>query len=751
MKSFVKLIQFFLIILVALSTSIYAQENLSQEVLNSLVGHWTFDNPNNLIEAEVGKKLILQGKSEAVAVPDNKDGAARIGVGSYYKLDHGLSVTKGKEKVNEYSLVFDVKIPKTSKWYSLFQTDLTNKKDGDCFIKPNGNIGSSKTNYAPTALKANEWYRIGISAKKRDHYDYYLDGFRVYKGLSWYAGYLDVKGLLLFADNSGEDNEIDVSDVKLFSKALSDKEMKELGGYHDKPIYEVAPPDSVIYPYLQSTTDSSIYISWHASNSPKSLVKYGETEKLELSKLGDAHIFGDLTTYHTVKLENLKPNTTYYYQAISDTMKSKIFRFKTAPKLGEKKGHIRFAIFGDTRTFPARTMDVMTAIREKVTELYGNPNIEENLNLVLCNGDVVHYGPTLSQYKREWFMPMSVISANVPIMVTIGDHEHEADEYYEYMKYENFSSPLGERQYAYKYGRVLFVADHSITNYMKHIKDYREIKLNWLDNIMQKAEVDSTIDWVIVFTHRPGHSEFWVNGNEPYVQNDLIPLLSKYSKVDILTYGHTHAYERGQVTNGNLRLLESGGGGAEIGKWQGDNSENDYPEIQRAHNYWCYTIVDIDVVNKKYEAKSYGLGNDDIKMDNELFDSFFRDKGNETPPQKPVGKTEGSVASPVKLSASAYIGNYKILSSQFQVTSEQENYTDLAVDIKRDFENVYFDSGTPDFIPIDKNAGIDLTKLTLVNNKLEVGKTYWWRVRYRDRNLQWSEWSDEVLVITESK
>ncbi len=722
---------------------------ISINIQAQLVGHWNFNDSDNLLKAEVGKDLVLHGSHKAVLGTKDGDGAVRIGLGSYYFVNHEIAASKGNKRVNEFSLVFDVKIPKKSLWYTLFQEDLTNKNDGNWFIKPEGNLGVGGTNYSETALKENEWYRVGISVKNREHYDYYLDGFRVFKGLPMHIDgiySLDTEGLLLFTDNRKQDNEFDIADVKLFSNALSDKEMKELGGYHDKPIYKIAPPDSAIYPYLQSPTESSIYISWHASNSPKSLIKYGETEKLELSQLGGVHIFGDSTTYHTVKLENLQPNTTYYYQAISDTMKSKIFKFKTAPSLGEKKGHIRFAIFGDTRTYPTRTKDVMTSIREKVTELYGNPNIEENLNLVLCNGDVVHYGPTLSQYKREWFMPMSMISANVPIMVTIGDHEHEADEYYEYMKYEDFAGPLGERHYAYKYGRVLFVADHSITNYMNNVKDYRETKLNWLNNVLQKAEVDSTIDWVIVFTHRPGHSEFWVNGNESYVQNDLIPLLSKYSKVDILTYGHTHAYERGQVTNGSFRLLESGGGGAEIGKWLGDDSEKDYPEIQRAHNYWCYTIIDIDIENKKYEAKSYGLGNDDITRDNELFDSFFRDKANETPPQKPVGKTEGSVASPVKLSASTYSGNYEILSSQFQVTSEKGNYDDLIINSKRDFENIYFDSGAPDFIPLDKNSGIDLTQCMLENNKLEVGRTYWWRVRYRDKNLQWSEWSDEVSV-----
>ncbi len=67
----------------------------------------------------------------------------------------------------------------------------------------------------------------------------------------------------------------------------------------------------------------------------------------------------------------------------------------------------------------------------------------------------------------------------------------------------------------------------------------------------------------------------------------------------------------------------------------------------------------------------------------------------------------------------------------------------MIVDSKRDFENIYSDTGPPNFIPIDKNAGIDITQCSLDNYNLDVGKTYWWRVRYRDRNLQWSSWSEE--------
>ncbi len=55
-----------LVILVLASASLFAQSNSTQQFPSDLVGHWSFNNPNNLTEAEVGNALVLNGNHIAV-------------------------------------------------------------------------------------------------------------------------------------------------------------------------------------------------------------------------------------------------------------------------------------------------------------------------------------------------------------------------------------------------------------------------------------------------------------------------------------------------------------------------------------------------------------------------------------------------------------------------------------------------------------------------------------------------------------
>ena len=709
---------------------------------DSLVGHWDFNDSQNPTKAVVGNDLIQQGNGVyIVSGPSNGDGAIKITSGTYFIVPHGIDANGGGDRVNEFSIVMDIQIPKTGVWYCMYQADAKNNDDGDWFINSTGNMGVLATGYTDYLYNhTDEWYRIAISVKNGTQYNYYSDGV---KRLTGTPGNIDGRfslgsTFLLFADQNGEDNPINVADVKLYSKALTDAEIAALGGY--KHNYGSVPVDSVINPYLQTPTPTSVYISWHASPGEESIVEYGTDETLGSVETGTVHIFPDSSRWwHTVKLTGLTPETTYYYKAKTDSFESKIFKFKTQPPDGKKNGHFRFLVLGDTRTDVAKFTEVVDSMKSTAIRLYGD-SIEETINLILNVGDIVTDGRFLSQYKKEYFDPFRSVSGNVPVMVGIGNHEREADNYYQYMKYEDFGGPEGEKYYSFRIGRVFFIATNS--NWQLH----NDTQIAWLDSMLNKAQNDTTIDWIFAYNHHPGHSEIWPDGNTDYVQDRIIPTLNKYSKADFLFYGHSHNYERGAVQDGNLRLMLSGGGGAGLDRWGRYSNQQDYPEIQKAYDHYCYTLIDVDIANKKYTAKTYSLGNPDKILPNVIIDSFYRDKSVTTGPEKPnlVAPESGSNQTPpFELEADDLTKDYDIMSSQFQITNTQGNYDNPTIDVIRDFEDIYGDTGAPDWEVVDLNKDIDLSKYTVTGNGLETGKTYYWRMRYRDKNLQWSEWSEE--------
>ena len=710
------------------------------------VGHWNFDNANNLTAAVIGNDLVLTGSHTSVSGPKDGDGAVRIGPGSYYIVPHGISPNGGGTKVNVFTLLFDIKIPMLNQWYCFYQTDGSNQNDGEMFINPQGRIGVAATGYTEPVIEPEEWYRLAIVVRNGHRYDYYMDGVKILSGNS---GDIDGRfsfdtSFLLFADNDGEDNNIDVADVKLFDTDLSDEEIDSLGGFDHQPSF--TEPDSIIYPYLQSPTAASIYISWHASNSEESIVRYGLTKNLDMQASGSSQQFDDYTIWHTVKLENLQPDQDYYYQCQSDTLISDIFRFRTPPAEGQKQGHLRFAILGDNRTNPSMYREVIEAMKTKCLELYSD-SLEHAINLVFNVGDIVTDGLILSQYKREYFEPIRNVSANVPFMVSIGNHENEANHYYNYMKYEDFGGSQGERYYSFRMGRVQFIA----LNSNRQVRNQTQI--TWLEQILQSAQNDTTIDWIFTFLHHPGHSEIWPDGNTEYVQNRIIPVLANYPKVDMLSYGHSHNYERGVLPESALYLMLNGGGGSNLDRWGGYDNQRDYPEIHKSFDHYCYSIVDINIAQKSFTVQTYSLGHTDRRRDNELIDSFFRNKSNETPPNPPerVSPAEDErVELPVLLTTKEYIGQYDQMSVQFQITSAQGDYKECEIDTMINKENIYWDSGPPDYEPINLNQGLDLKQFTVPKGGLPAGK-YWWRTRYRDSNLQWSDWSEEASFRVKKK
>ncbi len=170
---------------------------------DSPVGHWDFNNPENLTEALIGTDLVLSGSHSIVDGPDNDNGAVRIPLGSYYTAPHNIAPSDGIN-VNEFTLVIDLKIPQTGRWYCMYQTDMTNADDGEWFINPSGKIGVGLTGYTESIVEAGEWYRMVVSVKNGNQYKYFYDGHLLLNGT---AGEIDGRfslgsEFILFGDNN---------------------------------------------------------------------------------------------------------------------------------------------------------------------------------------------------------------------------------------------------------------------------------------------------------------------------------------------------------------------------------------------------------------------------------------------------------------------------------------------------------------------------------------------------------------------
>ena len=528
-----------------LNTTAKAQApEITPENYSSLVGLWDFDNTSQVLEANVGNDLVLHGSHTPISGPEDGDLAINIGPGSYYTCYHDIAGNGGGSEVNEYSMVFDFRIPQGGIWHCFYQANENNNNDGELFANTNNQVGrgTSGPGYSSYQVIPGEWYRMVVSVDLGNNYMIYLDGNLVLAGgsLSIDGGYSlypsNEENLVHFLlDDNGEDNSIDIALLALFNENVDATTAEELGGYG----HIIQPVLTGIMPYLQTPTPNSIYISWHSNNTSSTIVEYGTTSELGLTQTGSSEDISG-KKWHTVKLSGLNPDTEYYYKCISEDEESDITKFRTSAQGMTQNGHFRFLILGDSRTDEAKTTEIAYAAKNMVEELFGG-EIQNEINIAIHVGDIVTSGSSIDQYPEEYFNPYACLSANIPFMVAIGNHESEDANYYDYMKYDDFSdygTYLNEKFYSFYLSNVQFLMLNSNTGLTN------SIQTNWIEEKLSQSQASDDTDMTFAFLHHPGHSELWPDGNNSYVQNDVIPTLQQYPKIQLLAYGHSHNYER---------------------------------------------------------------------------------------------------------------------------------------------------------------------------------------------------------------
>ncbi len=196
---------------------------------------WQFDEPTRPEAPTVGTTRLIRNGSSFTPVNGRAagDGAMEIGTGSSYLVNHGLPANGGGSKVNEYSILWDVKYPAAGSSKSFYQTTLANDDDAELFANGTGNLGHAGIGgYSAQATTAATWYRVVMVVKNGTDRSLYVNGALWYDGNAGvvddnYA--LDPAGFLAFADDNGGDGIMDVTTLAVWGRALSRGEVLVMG------------------------------------------------------------------------------------------------------------------------------------------------------------------------------------------------------------------------------------------------------------------------------------------------------------------------------------------------------------------------------------------------------------------------------------------------------------------------------------------------------------------------------------------
>lgn len=338
-------------------------------------------------------------------------------------------------------------------------------------------------------------------------------------------------------------------------------------------------------PYLQNVKTDGITIMWESKQPAIGRVVFGKSKSFdnEVAKI-------DSTTIHEVILTGLDIETVYHYQVISETVKSKIYTFKTGVRIDSP---FSFATYGDNKNGPFN--------HEKIANLV----LSKQPNFVIHNGDLVNRGYVYKQWEKLFFTPARKMMYQIPLFIAIGNHEEHAKLYYDF-----FSLPHHEKWYSFDFGNAHFIVLDSDIKYLEE----RSEQLKWLIEDLER----NTATWTFVNFH---HVLFAGGGNyyttdRIFRKNLLHPIFEKYG-VDIVMNGHAHYYERSYPIVSKqgkkpITYIVCGNGGTPM-RYIGKRESTLYSE-----RVFGFVLIHID--GTKLHLQS-------ININGEVIDEFALDKG----------------------------------------------------------------------------------------------------------------------------
>jgi predicted phosphodiesterase len=318
-------------------------------------------------------------------------------------------------------------------------------------------------------------------------------------------------------------------------------------------------PDFDTQPYIGHTTTIASTISWVTKEPSIGRVHFGAYP----GELDQVRVETTPHRIHELRLDGLAPNTRYGYRVEPSAQEGATESFWTAPNATDA---FSFVVVGDTRF----GREPHQSIVRQILALKPDPRFVFNL------GDLVNDGRSLSEWKA-FFEDVAPLAGSLPYYSTLGNHERDADLYFEFFSLPRNGSHL-ERNYSFDYGNSHFTV---IDSNKKYRNDERQ--LEWLAQDLQRAQ---SATFRIVLFHHSGHGTRPERKEEHEEISRLFDPYFERGRVSVVFNGHDHNYVRARK-NG-IDYVVTGGGGAplhELGPPTGDTIAQ-----QKIHHYCRVTV-----------------------------------------------------------------------------------------------------------------------------------------------------------------
>lgn len=371
------------------------------------------------------------------------------------------------------------------------------------------------------------------------------------------------------------------------------------------------------------TDETKLNYAWYSHTTETPKVRIGTKQNMSNAvefegKQTEAVTINEVKYFsNKVTVENLKENTTYYYQVYqngawqdAETYTTKSFSnfsflYVGDPQIGASKGQTSSENdeMNYSKVIDSTGADNLAARNDSYNwnEILNNA-VEDHsdVSFLVSAGDQVNYGANEREYAG--YLGAEAL-ASLPVATTIGNHDSSSNQYSLHFNNPNTfddsdtAYTLGKTaagtDYYYTYGNVLFI-----------VLDTNNVNCATHENVIKKAVSENKdATWRVVMFHQDiyGSGKDHSDSDGMALRTQLTPLMDKYD-IDVVLQGHDHTYSR-------TYQLQSDGE-VHTSYAYGENQDSSNAEYQAQNN--CYEIVsDVDggkIVNPKgtvyFEANS---------------------------------------------------------------------------------------------------------------------------------------------------